>query len=57
MSGVESRINPPTIQVETVSDVLLYLYCHKFRGPEEISLRVLRELEDVIGKPLSMTYQ
>ena len=57
MSGVESRINPPTIQVETVRDVLLYLYCHKFRGPEEISLRVLRELEDVIGKPLSMTYQ
>ena len=43
----------PTIQVETVRDLLLHLDCNKSMGPDEIHSRMLRELEKVIAKPLS----
>ena len=49
--------NPPIVQVETVRDLLLHLDCHKSVGPDGIHLRVLRELVDMIAKPLSISYQ
>ena len=48
---------PPTIQEETVRDLLLQLDCHKSMGPDEIHPRVLRELAEVIAEPLTIIYQ
>ena len=42
----------PTIQVETLGDLLLYLDCHKSMVLDGIHPRVLRELVEVITKPL-----
>ena len=55
LTGEQTK--PPTIQEETVRDVLLQLDCHKSMGLDEIHPRVLRELEEVIAKPLSIIYQ
>ena len=54
---LESRLNPPTIQEETVRDLLLQLDCHKSMGLDEIHQRVLRELVEVIAELLSIIYQ
>ena len=51
------QTKPPTIQEETVIDLLLQLDCHKSMGPDEIHPRVLRELVEVTAEPLSITYQ
>ena len=45
------------IQEETVSDLLLQLDCHKSMGLDEIHLRVLRELAEMIAELLSIIYQ
>ncbi|KAK4820693.1 hypothetical protein QYF61_003613 [Mycteria americana] len=47
----------PIIQGEKVSDLLHHLDIHKSMGPDEIPLRVLKELADVLTKPLSIVYQ
>lgn len=56
--GMVSRINTPTIQVETFRNCQrLHLDCHKSMEPGGIYPRVLRELLDVNVKSLSTTYQ
>ncbi|KAK4813674.1 LOW QUALITY PROTEIN: hypothetical protein QYF61_017641 [Mycteria americana] len=50
-------IRPVVIQGEMVSDLLHHLDTHKSMGPDEIHLRVLKELAEVLTKPLSIIYQ
>ena len=45
------------IQEETVRELLLHLECHKSMGPDEFHHRMLRELAEIIAKPLSTIYQ
>ncbi|KAK4823090.1 hypothetical protein QYF61_025828 [Mycteria americana] len=47
----------PIIQGEMVSDLLHHFDTHKSMGPDEIHPRVLKELADVLTKPLSIIYQ
>ncbi|KAK4816387.1 hypothetical protein QYF61_016704 [Mycteria americana] len=47
----------PIIQGEMVSDLLHHLDIHKSMGLDEIHPRVLKELADVLTKPLSIIYQ
>ncbi|KAK4823476.1 hypothetical protein QYF61_002523 [Mycteria americana] len=47
----------PIIQQEMVSDLLHHLDAHKSMGPDGIHPRVLRELAEVLTKPLSILYQ
>jgi len=46
----------PKIQGEMVSDLLHHIDTHKSMGPEGIHPRVLKELADVLTKPLSIIY-
>ncbi|KAK4822638.1 hypothetical protein QYF61_018590 [Mycteria americana] len=47
----------PRIQGEMVSDLLHYLDTHRSMGPDGIHPRVLREVVEVLTKPLSILYQ
>ncbi|KFQ83931.1 hypothetical protein N337_03455, partial [Phoenicopterus ruber ruber] len=47
----------PVVQGEMVSDLLRHLDMHKSMGPDGIHPRVLKELAEVLIKPLSIIYQ
>ncbi|KFQ06780.1 hypothetical protein N330_06861, partial [Leptosomus discolor] len=46
-----------TIKEEVVRDLLHHLDAHKSMGPDGLHPRVLKELMDVLTKPLSIIYQ
>ncbi|KFQ06379.1 hypothetical protein N330_13140, partial [Leptosomus discolor] len=56
-TGARSKMFPPTIQEEMVSDLLLRIDVRKPMGPDGVHPRVLRELAGVLTKPLPIIFQ
>ncbi|KFO92019.1 hypothetical protein N320_12694, partial [Buceros rhinoceros silvestris] len=55
--GRDGEQHQVSFQEETASELLHSLNVQKSLGPDEIHPRVLKELVEVLTKPLSITYQ